>query len=223
MRNALVLFDIDGTLINTGGAGSGAFIQTAQELFGLPDDLDFSFAGATDLGILEDLKNRFDLGFDLNRDDAMLAKFFDLYCQRLDAALGQETIEEIPGASACVRELESQGVGLGLVTGNARRSAMIKVATLGLEPLFHDGGFGDDNKDRNVLAELALGRCGGDAGLANHDVYLVGDTERDILAAKHIGAHAIGITGHLSSEELMDVGADHALCDVRELLPIMGR
>lgn len=202
----LVLFDIDGTLVDVRGAGRASFAAALEHTWGIVDDLaDITFAGATDLGVLSQLRRRHDL--DVARESA----FFRAMELALSQLLSTSPPRVYDGVRACVSSWQqAPGVVLGLVTGNGKRCAQVKLERAGIDPgIFDVGGYGDEHHDRNTLAVLALERATAGHGGPFPRVTLVGDTPSDIAAAHHIGAVAVGVTtGHFDRAALLQAGAD---------------
>jgi phosphoglycolate phosphatase-like HAD superfamily hydrolase len=213
-----VWFDIDGTLLHT-RAGLGAFRRALHKVYGWDDTLEsVVFAGNTDLQVLMDLS----LQHAGETDHALPDRhtFFMHMAAFLDEALRSHPPQVIPGAPALVRALAARSdVLLGLLTGNARDCAMIKLKHVNLHEAFHDGGFGDQDADRNVLATLAQERLqnGLPAGMCLQSGWVVGDTPRDVRAAKTIGARCLGVaSGAASVDQLLEVGADAVVEDLAD-------
>jgi phosphoglycolate phosphatase len=207
--SSLVLFDIDGTLVDVRGAGRKAFSVALREAFGVDDDLAaVRFAGATDRGVLRDLSRRHGRSFD---DDAA---FFIAMEKALRSALVAAPPRVLPGVRACLAQLHATAhVTLGLVTGNARATASAKLETAALDPAaFVVGGFGDEHDDRSELARLALERAERIHGRRFARVILAGDTPADIAAAHAVGACAVAVTtGPFDRAALAAAGADVVL------------
>lgn len=208
----LVLFDIDGTLVLTGGAGVRAMNRACEELIGSADALQgIAVAGRTDWSILGDALER--LGRRL--DDDLFGRLRDRYAE----LLGEEILHQgsgfhgaLPGVTALLDELQSRpDVHLGLLTGNFRRTARIKLERFDLWRYFPCGAFGDDAADRNELVPFAVTRaraCGVPDLPARH-VIVVGDTPNDIACAQAAGAVPVGVaTGHYSADQLRACGAE---------------
>lgn len=207
----LVLFDIDGTLVDVRGAGRRAFVRALERTWGVNDLLaDVNFAGATDLGVLRQLRGRLPL------DDVHDRAFFAHMEQTLLAELAAERPRIYDGVEPYLATLVARGIddggdtALGFVTGNAKACAWVKVDRAGLDRRgFGVGGYGDEHHDRPELARLAKERAEARAGHTFERVLLVGDTPSDVQAAKHIGAVAVGVTtGHFTRQQLVDAGAD---------------
>ena len=209
-----MLWDIDGTLVDTHGHGKRAFVLALERTWGISDDLaDIRFGGATDLGVLAQLRRR--LALDPARD----ARFFTVLESTLVEVLAETPARALKNARETVRALAARGAAQALVTGNARACAFVKLRAAGIDvdPLAHGGGFGDEHADRDELARRALARArervvasgAGDGGAAFTRVVLVGDTPSDVGAARAIGAVSVAVaTGGFSRAELAAAGAD---------------
>jgi phosphoglycolate phosphatase-like HAD superfamily hydrolase len=220
----LVLWDIDGTLVDVHGSGRRSFSIAIERTWGVVDDLsDVRFAGATDLGVLAQLRTRLAL------DAARVPAFFEA----LPAALA-ELLAEAPGVAPAgaldvVEALaERADVVQGLVTGNARATARLKLASAGHRPeRFVVGGFGDEDADRDVLARRAVERARVLPALAlrpHHDVrvVLVGDTPSDVRAARAVGGLAVGVSPSPEGRDaLRAAAADHVLEHLVDALPVI--
>lgn len=200
----LVLFDIDGTLIQSGGAGEKAFARVCATEFGVPDGTSrLNFAGRTDPSIIRDFFQQF--GIEPSAEN--FKRFFDRYIFYLDHLLGQLDGRVLPGVHEMVRGMQQlpQAPVLGLLTGNIRLGAQIKLGHYRLWQLFRTGAFGDDHEDRNQIAAVARERgmrlLGGK--LTGEQILVIGDTPRDTECAKAIGARSLAVaTGKYTTEEL---------------------
>lgn len=220
----LALLDIDGTLLDTRGAGRTAFARTVQAVFGWADDLSWvTFAGVTDLDVLRRIGERHGRTFDVREIDL----FFERLAVELDAALQTAP----PAVFSGVRELLTALRGtpqalVGLVTGNTEACAHIKLRRAGLHGHFMLGAFGHEHGDRVEIARLALRRAERHVRGGRLDpVVLVGDTPSDIAAAKAIGARSVAVaTGVYGVAALRAAGADlvvETLADAA-LWPMLG-
>jgi len=216
----LVLFDIDGTLVLTGGAGLRAMNRACADVIGKTNALTgagpsealngIPVAGRTDWIILHDTLAR--MGLQLDSD--LLGRIRDRYVTHLrDEILqpGKGYNGTLPGVDALLDVLEPrEDVFLGLVTGNFKDGARIKLERFDLWRYFRCGAFGDDSPDRNALVPVARERaeaCGIPA-IAAEDVIVVGDTPHDVACAKAVGAVAVAVaTGGFTAEQLRDCGA----------------
>lgn len=213
----LILFDIDGTLVDVLGAGRLSFAQALTATWQVVDDLaDVTFAGATDMGVLQQLRGRHAL------HDGLQAEFFRQMEHALSTALTTTAPRLYDGVRECLSVWQqAPHAVLGLVTGNGRRCAHLKLEYAGIDPgIFDVGGYGDEHHDRNALAALAKQRAEAGHGGAFDVVYLVGDTPNDIVAALHIGAVAVGVTtGHFDRAALLKAGATIVVDSLATLLP----
>jgi phosphoglycolate phosphatase-like HAD superfamily hydrolase len=228
MMPKLVLFDIDGTLLLTGGAGIRAMNRACAELMGATDPLaGIAVAGRTDRSILADAFAR--LGREL--DDDLLARLRDRYVACLAEEIhqpGRGVKAVMPGIRELLDELHARdAVFLALLTGNFEAGARIKLEYFDLWKYFRCGAYGDDAADRNALVPVAVGRAR-DCGLPDlpaRDVIVVGDTPHDVACARAVSAQSVGVaTGSFSVESLQEAGADvvfQDLTDTRAFLRIV--
>lgn len=215
----LVLFDVDQTLLHTGGAGSAALKLAAEEVLGRPVDLDgMLYAGRTDLILIREVLRRAGLnpeGYP-HLIKAIKAAFF----RHLPVTLQQSTRGRLmPGVPAVLDILSRAKVCLGLCTGNFRYSAYLKLSHFGLADYFAEGGFGDLYPDRADIAREAIRRCGRRFGLhiGPDRVVLIGDTPEDVRAGKAVGARTVAVaTGIYDEDSLRQAGADLVLPDLSE-------
>jgi phosphoglycolate phosphatase-like HAD superfamily hydrolase len=208
----LVLFDIDGTLLDVQGAGRKSFSRALHAAWNIDESLDgFSFAGATDLGVLAKLQMHHPK---ICMDE--VSSFFQALEEALSAELDSQPPRVYPGAMETVSEMANDGnVVMGLVTGNASACAKLKVTHAGFRAEdFRVGAYGDEDADRNVLAQAALQRAEQASGRFDQ-VTLIGDTPSDIGAALAIGARAVGVsTGSFDADALHAAGADVVLAQL---------
>lgn len=233
----LVLFDIDGTLVLTGGAGVRAMARAFDEIVGTTDDVrmpreghaltGIPVAGRTDWSILHDALAR--IGLDLNDD------LFSRLRERYVTHLREEILEPgtgfngtLPGVPPLLDALQLRDdVHLGLLTGNFRDGAQIKLERFDLWRYFRCGAFGDDAADRNALVPVALERAAacGIADVSTSDVFVIGDTPNDVACAQIVGAIPIGVaTGTYSSDQLRACGAEivfETLEDTADVLRVL--
>src|SRR5512140_521914 len=188
----LVLFDIDGTLIRTGGAGVKAFAKVFQIEFGASDGFErLKFAGRTDLSIVREF-------FTLHRIPVTpknFRRFFDRYIFWLDQILGNSETSECPGVRSFINQLRElpEPPLLGLLTGNIRLGAEIKLRHFGLWELFQTGAFADDHEERDQIAAIARDRAARlmNRPISGDEVVVIGDTPLDIRCGRAIGAKVL--------------------------------
>jgi len=211
---ALFLFDIDGTLISPGKTARRLFIEIATELTGKRLSLEFEHvAGFTDPLILQDMLQR--AGVNGEEMDEAIAKFFPIYYEQLEekykTATEKKMFEEVKES---INELSvEKNVYLGLVTGNMKRSAMIKLSPFGLEKFFDIGAFASDDPDRKNLPRIAVDRAESNWNVRfeNDEVFVIGDTIHDIRCAVVNDYRSIGIARRNAEKEksiLRSAGAD---------------
>ncbi len=208
----ILMFDIDGTLSTSQGAGTLAMTRTFEQLWGIENALvGMNFAGRSDSWIVPTaLSNQ---GRDCSADD--LERFVDAYVPHLGDALVERNSELCPGVLALLDGLADEDVTLGLGTGNFRRAAEAKLAPLGIWARFVEGGFGDDAADRTALLAAGLARL---RRLSNDgaDAVVIGDTGHDVEAGHAIGAKVVAVrTGYAKPGELD--AADVILDDLSDL------
>jgi len=200
----LVLFDIDGTLVHTGGVGKNAFARTLETEFDAHDGIKkVSFAGRTDYSLAREL-------FGIHRIPATpdnFRRFFEHYVFWLDYLIARSNGAACHGVREFIHDLRAlpNPPTLGLLTGNIRLGAEIKLRHYGLWETFHVGGFADDHEDRNHIAVAAFERGRRIVGsqLQPEEVLVVGDTQFDIMCGRFIGAKVLAVaTGGAKYDEL---------------------
>lgn len=203
----LVLFDIDGTLLRSDGAGRRAMETALVDVFGASGSPDYRYDGKTDYQIVRELMR--ELGHPDAHIDAQFRRLFDLYLTRLERELVDR--ERLPIACGGVAEvldaLEARDdVTLGLLTGNVKRGAALKLAAVGIDiGRFRVNAFGSDEEHRPFLPAVAQRRARELLGLEirGDRVVIVGDTPADIECGRTIGARAVAVaTGRYSMEDL---------------------
>lgn len=223
-RNIVCLFDIDGTLVSTGGAGRAAFEAALREEFGL-DALrgNVPMSGRTDRAIAGDLFRVHDIEDTTENWQRLRGG----YLGRLPAALAERPGRVLPGVVALLDELERFAhVTLGLLTGNIAEGARVKLSHFDLFHRFRFGAFGDVQRDRDGVAREAeqLIRQHVAADHPADRIWIVGDTPLDVQCARAIGARAVAVaTGVHSVDDLAPSVPDFLvadLCDVAEIVEI---
>jgi phosphoglycolate phosphatase-like HAD superfamily hydrolase len=217
----LLLFDIDGTLVLTGGAGQDAMAAAVKDVFGFEDALDgVQLAGRTDRAILEDaLASRAGRPVPLDgKYDAFRAAYFRHLAREIEVERPRK--RALPGVHALLDALAARGeAALGLLTGNFRESAEIKLAHFDLWRYFSWGAFGSETRDRNALFPVAMREAAtrGFAAASPRDVVIIGDTPHDIFVAHAGRALAVGVaTGQHSVADLDAAGADVVFEDLSD-------
>jgi phosphoglycolate phosphatase len=218
----ILLFDIDGTLVSTGGAGAVAWKRAFEELHGIPADIgEYTDAGMTD----PDVGARtFEAVMEREASAHELAQLVQRRLEYLPEAVAQsEGYRVLPGVPQRLRQLSRDGHLLGLITGNGDGAAHIKLARGDLNRWFTFGAYASAGVDRPGIVRRAVER--GEAMLGrdvpNTEIYVIGDTPLDIEAAHAVQCTAIAVTtGRYDRDALLDAGADHVLGTLEEELPL---
>jgi len=206
----LYLFDIDNTLLNSGGAGAKAMTLAFEEIFGVADAFaGIEYTGRSDIAIFRDAALAHSL--DTNGQfPELLARFRDAYFRVLPQTLRQNPGRVMPGMPQVLTALEATpGAHVGLATGNFSLSARLKLEYYGLERFFQAGGFGEDSDERAEIVARAIERVAALAADAGpHSTFVIGDTPLDVAAALANGVVAVGVaTGTFSVDALREAGA----------------
>ncbi len=218
----ILLFDIDGTLVSTGGAGAVAWKQAFDELYGIPADIgEFTDAGMTD----PDVGAR-TFAAVMHRDPTPheLAQLVQRRLEHLPEAVARsEGYRVLPGVPERLRQLSRDGHLLGIITGNGDGAAHIKLARGDLNRWFTFGAYASAGLDRAGIVRQAVQR--GEAMLGrdvpNTEIYVIGDTPLDVQAAHAAGCTAIAVaTGHYDAAALREAGADRVVETMEEALPL---
>jgi phosphoglycolate phosphatase-like HAD superfamily hydrolase len=216
-----VLFDIDGTLLVTGGAGAAAWQRAFEELHGVEADVDeHTDAGMTDPEIAA-IVFRAVIGREGSPEERTRA--IGCYLKHLpDTVAESDGYRVMPGVEELLDRLIDDGVLLGLVTGNIEAAAHIKLARAHLNRFFSFGGYGSDSADRVEVTKAALRRAELVSGgtLDDGACIAVGDTPRDVNAGHGAGIRVVGVaTGSYGVEQLSQAGADWAISQVSDGFP----
>ncbi len=209
----LVLFDIDGTLVMTGGVGKRAVNRVFLELFGVEDAWDhYNPFGKTDPMIVQDIAMRC-LQRGLSPEEAV--EVFRRYVRYMEETIGDDQrFRVLPGVEEALQRLQREAYPVGLATGNVQATAWLKMRRAGLERYFSFGGFGDDSPQRGELVARAIERAGQVMGRVfnGYQVVLVGDAIQDVEAARSVGARAVAVaTGRLTVDALRALRPDLVL------------
>jgi len=203
----LVLFDIDGTLLNSGGMGRAAMQRALGLVFGSPGNPSYRYDGKTDKQIVRDVMRL--EGHTDEHIDARMEKLIELYLDGLreGAKSGKFNVRPLEGVVPLLDALDQRkDVVLGLLTGNVEPGARIKLTAAGIDPdRFRVNAFGSDHEHRPELPAIARRRAGETLGLdiAGDRLVVIGDTPADIECGRSLGARAIGVaSGHYTVEQL---------------------
>ncbi|MBX3444971.1 MAG: haloacid dehalogenase-like hydrolase [Planctomyces sp.] len=218
----VVLFDIDGTLLLSGGAGQRAMERALEQEFQVtrPTE-DIPAAGRTDWAIVADLF-RF---HGIENSSAHWQRFVAAYLRQLPAALAELDGCVLPGVVALLEQLHPrEDVRLGLLTGNLREGAWLKLKHYDIDHYFSFGAFGDAHHSRDDVAQLAFAECHKLAGspMDADRVWVIGDTPADVACARAIGANVVAVaTGIFSYDELERTRPDCLLHDLSDPAPLL--
>jgi len=217
----LVLFDIDGTLIRTGGAGVQAFAKVFATEFDAVDGFEqLKFAGRTDVGLVRE----FFAVHEIPPTPANFERFFERYVFWLDQMMRHCQGNVCPGVREFLEDLPalSQPPLPGLLTGNIRLGAEIKLRHFNLWESFQTGAFADDHEEREQIAAIARDRGSRilQRDLRGAEVLVIGDTPLDISCARAIGAKVLAVaTGGYTLPELKQHAPDWAVPNLQEISP----
>lgn len=210
----LLLFDIDGTLLDASGAGRLALGRALASEFGVPDPhLEVGFAGRTDRAIASEAL----IEHGLDADEECYRRYLDAYVEELPESLAQSDGRVLPGVPGLLRSLhQREDVVLGILTGNMERAARLKLAHFELDGFFVGGGYGDEHHDRDDVAREAL-RALSPLCAADAKTWVIGDTRNDVRCARAIDARAVAVCGGFGRRaELIEAAPDHLLDDLSD-------
>ena len=201
----LVLFDIDGTLILTGGAGMKAFTEAFAEAFDLPNATEsMEFAGRTDRGLAYEVFR----ANQIEPTQANFERFTEVYTQQLAKHLPADNTQPLPGVVELLDAIEARATPpmLGLLTGNLPLGAELKLTHYHLWHRFEFGAFGDTTEERNEIAQSAFENAQGQfPNLSPSEILIIGDTPADIHCAQSIGARVLAVaTGSYTEAQLAE-------------------
>jgi phosphoglycolate phosphatase len=217
LKTKLVLFDIDQTILHSGGAGEKALTLALRDRFGREETLEnLEIAGKTDVWIA----HRIFEAHGIEPHPENVERFLDGYLENLKIELGRNAGRLLPGFPEILHALARlPNVAVGLLTGNLRRGAELKLGHYGMLEYFTFGAFADDSQERNLLGPFARERAREAHGtdFQDGDIYIIGDTPHDIACAKAIRAHGVGVaTGRYSRAALEAAGADFVFDDLSD-------
>ena len=220
-RPAAVIFDIDGTLISTGGAGGRAWDRAAKRLYGKPADItEFTDTGMTDPEVATEV---FKYVHGSEPTQEQLQTLFAAYLWFIpDEVQGSEGYHVLDGARETLQAVRDAELPVGIVTGALEPASHVKLGRGQLNGYLDFGGFGSDSAQRAEITEIAIQRASVWAGrsLDAAECFVVGDTPKDIEAAHAVGAVAVGVASHkYTREQLAEAGPEHLLDDLTQAFP----
>ena len=219
----ILFFDIDGTLIDSGGAGRMAMETALLSEFGITvSDQRVPYAGRTDSAIISDLL-RF---HDVEVSPEKIQRFLGAYLEHLPGCLSQRRGQILPGVRALLEALQGRSdVLLGLLTGNVEAGAANKLTHFGLNHYFQCGGFADNLTDRNDVARVARFRAERHLGRPIDESitpWVIGDTPHDVTCGRAIGARVLAVaSGMHSVPQLQSAEPDHVVSDLTDTARIL--
>lgn len=215
------LFDIDGTLLASGGAGKAAMDAALASEFGIQEPIDqVQMSGRTDRAIARD---QFRL-HQIEESAKNWQRFIDAYLGHLPQMLAQRPGRVLPGIQALLLTLKQRGAATGLLTGNVARGAETKLRHFGIVEHFQFGAYGDDHFSRDEVAQRAWERILAVVGdhVTAENVWVIGDTPLDVQCARAIGARAVAVaTGVHTVEQLRDSQPDLLFADLSDAAPLL--
>jgi phosphoglycolate phosphatase len=221
----VLLFDIDGTLLDPSGEGRICLERALLDVYGCAGPIDtFDMAGKTDWQIVTDLMVA--AGLDLEVIEARRLDAFHAYAQHVHMAAPTLKMRRLPGVTKLLSRLHNDpAFFLGLVTGNVREAVPYKLRAVGIDPaLFKFGAFGSEHRDRNTLPALALYRLHQmfSMPVAKETVLIIGDTPLDIACARHSAVKVLCVaTGQYDLKTLTEHHPDYLLPDLVDTEAVM--
>jgi phosphoglycolate phosphatase-like HAD superfamily hydrolase len=219
-KPVVVLFDVDETLVHTGGSGARSWTAAFEKLHGVAADIgEHTSAGETDPEVARETFVGV-LGREPT-DDELTALYGQYLLHLAEDIPTSEQYRVLPGAESTLVALGRAGVMLGLVSGAMEGAARTKLMRADLNRYFIFGAYGSDAPDRAELTRLAIEKATRlHRRLTPSQVFVVGDTPRDLDAARAAGAVSVGVaTGHYSVDQLRAAGGDHVLGSLEETFP----
>lgn len=215
----LLLFDVDLTLVNTGGAGLRALDRACRKVLSTKNAMDgIDPGGKTDPAIVREILSRLDIRSSL---EIQLESILESYLAFLrEEVRSSEKYHVLPGILQVLEEMSARpDVMLGLATGNIERGARVKLDRGGLNRYFSFGGFGSDSENRTAVVQKAAEAGARQYGnmIRPEDVFVIGDTPLDMGAGRAAGFKTIGVaTGRYSTDRLLESGATFAISDFHQ-------
>jgi phosphoglycolate phosphatase len=210
----LILFDIDGTLLTTDGAGRAALRAAGADIFGIEEDLEgVAVSGNTDVAIVHEILKK----NGIPESEVNVNRYLGAYLTHLKQRLLQQPGDILPGVGKLLDACARGTCAVGLLTGNLRRGAEMKLTAHRLWDRFGIGAFADDSRDRNMLGPIAKRRAEAKFQAACDDLFVIGDTPRDIACGKIANATVVAVaTGRYSKESLATHQPDYLFEDLGE-------
>ncbi|MDX6475531.1 MAG: phosphoglycolate phosphatase [Gaiellaceae bacterium] len=221
-RRVAILFDIDGTLLITGGAGAESWRRAFDELYGIPADIGkFTDSGMTDPDVG---RKTFEAVLSREPERNEFTRLLERRLHYLHGAVADsKDYRVLPGVEELLPKLIEEGYLLGLVTGNVEAAAHIKLHRGRLNRFFSFGGYGSDSTDRGELTKIALQRAAlvYGAAVTAEEALVVGDTPHDVEGAHAAGIACVGVGSHkFTVDQLREAGADYAIASLADGLPL---
>jgi phosphoglycolate phosphatase-like HAD superfamily hydrolase len=218
----LLLFDVDQTLISTGGAGIRALNRAFQKLYAVENAMEGILPhGKTDPGIIREILHSHPVPSLTDGFPTSMTAIMESYLEFLDSEIDSTSSYKIlPGIEGILNSLSSRSdIAIGLATGNVEAGARIKLERGNLNRYFPFGGFGSDSENRTELVRQGAERASAymECRPTPDDVFVIGDTPRDIVAGREAGFLTVGVaTGKYSKAELQESGATVAISDFEQ-------
>ena len=213
----LVLFDIDKTLLVGSTVHYTAMKNALSEVYGIKNPLPVkNMQGMTDLKIICEILSQENI--DLETIKSGLDKCMAIMYLKYRDALQEQDLNVLEGVKELLENLQRVGIPMGLVTGNMEAIAWLKLEKVGLSKYFQLGGFGDKFIKRSGLVKNAIKTSKKTLGkIDTQNIFLIGDTPRDIVSGQKVGVKTIGVaTGDFSEEQLAQAGADFIVKDLKD-------
>ncbi len=221
MDIAAVIFDVDGTLLSTGGAGGRAWDAAARRLYGEPADItEFTDTGMTDPEVAVEVYKYIHHSEPSEEQLAVLISSYLWFIP--DMVHGSEGYKVLPGARETLERLNQQEVPVGIVTGAVEASCHVKLGRGQLNALLQFGGFGSDAPARPDIVRAAMAKAGRFVGreLQPEECLIVGDTPKDVQAAQAVGCPSLAVASHkFTREQLAEANPTHLIDALTEPLP----
>jgi phosphoglycolate phosphatase len=210
----LFLFDIDGTLLSTDGAGCAALKAAGADIFAIEEDLEnVAVSGNTDVAIVQEILQK----HGIPDSEINVNRYLGAYLAHLRQRLAQQPGEILPGVAELLDACIQDSCIVGLLTGNLKRGAELKLGSHALWDRFSIGAFADDSRDRNLLGPIAKKRAETKYQTAFDQLVVIGDTPRDIACGKAFNATVVAVaTGRYPKETLAAYQPDYLFDDLRE-------